>query len=146
MPDLAADRAEIGDVLVAYAWALDSKSYELLRGVFAADIVADFGIGAPWTNVHDLVDGMATLHDRLDGTQHQVSNFAIQLDGDTASVRSYIHAVLTKRTDAGRQRLAMGGYYEDEFRRLTEGWRIIRRTAKSFWMDGDRDVLRQAVA
>ena len=143
MTDLADDRAAITDVLHAYAWAIDSRDYQLLvTEVFAPDVVADYGLAEPFRSATELVEYLIRSHEHIDATQHLIGNCTVRLSGDTATSRCYVHASLVRRRAPGGDRVVFGAYYSDEFVRLPAGWRIVHRVARMFFRDGNIAVLQ----
>ncbi|MDC0723297.1 nuclear transport factor 2 family protein [Nannocystis bainbridge] len=137
------DRAEIVDLGYCYAEATDAIG----RGDFAtgketykecftanANIAAYFpgsdpngppGVAAigpvAWANaVKGVFDGSGYV-----STQHLVSNVRIDLDGNTGTVTSYLHATHVIDPD-GAIEVANGTYY-DTVVRTPQGWRISKR-------------------
>jgi hypothetical protein len=70
---------------------------------------------------------MEQLHDSMGPTYHRLSNFVIAVDGDRATARSYVHAVLQAVPDDGASWVEAVGHYDDELVRTPDGWRIARR-------------------
>lgn len=61
-------------------------------------------------------------------TYHRISNIVVEIDGERALARSYVHAVLMfVPGDPSRWRDATG-HYDDVLVRTPQGWRISRRT------------------
>jgi hypothetical protein len=139
----AEDRAAIVDVLHAYAWAIDTRDWDLLAtGVFTADAVADYGLAEPIGSAAELVEFMIRSHEHVDATQHLIGNCSVVLTGDTATSRCYVHASLVRRRTPGGDRVVIGARYADELVRADAGWRIRRRLATAMFRDGNTAVLR----
>jgi hypothetical protein len=64
-------------------------------------------------------------------TYHRLTNFVVDVDGDTATARTYVHAVLMLTPDDGANWVDAVGHYDDELVRTDEGWRIRRRVTKT---------------
>jgi hypothetical protein len=134
------DRDEIIEAINMYAWAIDSKQFELFADVFTDDVQADH-VGLQWTSLSDYIRDMADLHAKYDITQHLIGNHQIHVAGDTASCRSYARAIRISHPDAGgagESRLSIGASYDDELIRTDAGWRIKRRTARSQWTEASQ--------
>jgi hypothetical protein len=63
----------------------------------------------------------------MGSTYHRLSNFAIEVNGDTATARTYVHAVLMITPDDNGLWVDVIGHYDDELVRGADGWRIRRR-------------------
>jgi len=121
------DRDEIVALLVRYARAIDTKDWKLLRSCFTDEATTDYGDIGSWRGAGDLVRFMEDAHAGMGPTQHLLSNFQIELDGDHASSLTYVHAVtvLASHPDDWIDTI---GTYEDGLRRGGDGWRIAHRT------------------
>jgi 3-phenylpropionate/cinnamic acid dioxygenase small subunit len=122
------DHDLITDVLVRYATGIDTKDWGLFRTCFTADVHADYGDGVgSWTDVDGITEYMTVMHQDMVDTKHMLSNFVIELDGDTASASTYVHAVLVVTHDPLTW-FEPVGRYEDRLVRTPDGWRISERT------------------
>jgi 3-phenylpropionate/cinnamic acid dioxygenase small subunit len=122
-----ADKAQIAEVLNRYATGIDSKDWPLFRSCWTDDIDVDYGDLGRFTTADELTDLMTKLHDSMGPTYHRMSNFVIDVDGDRATVRSYVHAVLMLRPGDSANWVDAVGHYDDVFVRTPEGWRISSR-------------------
>jgi 3-phenylpropionate/cinnamic acid dioxygenase small subunit len=127
MTDAPSDREQITDVLVRYATGIDARSWTLFRSCFTPDVRADYGEIGAWTDVDGITEFMAATHEGMVATKHMISNVTIEVQGDAASVVSYVHAVLVLAEDPPTWVDAVG-HYVDRFVRTTGGWRIGERT------------------
>jgi hypothetical protein len=122
----AADRAEIIALASQYAWGVDSLDRALLARTFHAEASAHYlAVGPNPMNLDVQLEGIDAIFDWLyDNLQqrkghaalpmHFVSNPLVELRGDTASLRFYMH------NRAG----SAGGAYYVETARYPEGWRF----------------------
>ncbi len=138
-----ADRLEIIELTHRYCWALDSKTWELLDDVFAVDATAELR-SAPLQGRDAIRDRIRNAITRLDATQHTVSNHMIDVDGDRATSRAYLHSQHVRAGVEGGELYVIAGRYEDELVRTPEGWRIQFRRLVTVWSEGNLDVIRTA--
>jgi 3-phenylpropionate/cinnamic acid dioxygenase small subunit len=129
MGDLREDQAQISDLLVRYATGIDRRDWTLFRSCWTPDVVADYGVIGTFSGVDALTDFMVASHDAMGPTHHRLSNFVIDVDGDHADARSYVHAVLIAQPGNASSWVDAVGTYEDTLVRTPDGWRINRRTA-----------------
>lgn len=119
-------RAEILDCMNRYTRGADRLDRDLLLSAYHPDATDDRGAftGGPEARVDWLLAYLRTL----DHTSHHISNFTIEIDGDTAHTESYVITTLLPR---GGETVTMGGArYIDRFERRDEGgWRIAHREA-----------------
>jgi len=68
---------------------------------------------------------MEQVHAMAGHTMHRLSNQAVTVDGDKASARTYVDALIM----AGDNKTGVNalGFYDDDIVRTADGWRIVRR-------------------
>lgn len=130
------DRLEIQQLLVDYSSAIDQRRFDDLDHVFTADAYIDYrpmgGIDGRYPQVKAW---LAEVLPNFPAYAHLIGNFDIRLDGDTASSRTLcLNPMLLGADAAGEQQLLFCGlWYDDEFVRTPDGWRMARRVeTKSF--------------
>jgi hypothetical protein len=119
------DRDEIIDLTIRYATAIDSRQYGLLATVFTADAEIDYGQVGQWTGAAQVVEFMDLAHAGAANTMHRMSNQVVTADGDAATVRTYVDALILGEDGSG---VNATGFYDDEAVRTAQGWRIRKRT------------------
>jgi uncharacterized protein (TIGR02246 family) len=120
-----ADRADIADVLVRYATGIDRRDWDAFRSCFTDDCDADYGDIGHWRSGDEITQVMTAAHEGLGHTLHRITNVAVDLDGDRATARSYVDAVvLVPDGESGAHAI---GFYDDALVRTETGWRIERR-------------------
>lgn len=120
------DRQEISDVLVRYATGIDTRDWPLFRTVFTDDCELDYGEIGTWRGVDAVVEFMTAAHEMAGYTLHRITNQAATVDGDTATARAYIDALIMSQDNTSG--VSAAGFYDDELVRTDTGWRILRRT------------------
>ena len=124
---MKSDTDAIGDVLIRYATAIDTRDWVLFRTCFSEAVDADYGDIGHFDGLDALTGFMDTAHVGFRSTNHMMSNFVIDIDGDRATARSYVHVVLVFADDPDRWVESVGGY-DDVLARTDDGWRITART------------------
>jgi SnoaL-like protein len=116
-----ADRLEITELLSRYAHAIDAMDWDLLATVFTEDVVADFSSVGQYVEMDATINGFEPLVAWYEvalapfqGVMHFMTNHLIDLDGDRARTRSYMHVL----------NMSMGGVYHADCVRTPAGWRI----------------------
>lgn len=122
-----ADKEQIAEVLIRYATGIDAKDWPLLRSCWTEDVDADYGEIGRFSGADAITDLMKRLHGAMGPTYHRLTNFAITVDGERATARSYVHAVLQAVPDDAASWVEALGHYDDELVRTSDGWRIARR-------------------
>ena len=128
MSSLLEDKSDIGEVLVRYATGIDQRDWDLFRSCWTSDVVADYGEIGQFNGIDALTDFMFAAHDAMGPTHHALTNFAIDVQGDRADVRCYVHAILIAVPGDSASWVDAVGHYDDKFVRTAEGWRINHRT------------------
>ena len=129
-----ADRIEIDDLITRYATALDTWDFDLLDTVFTPDAEFDYEEVGQFTGDRAAFKAwMAEVAPMFEMWLHHATNRAITIDGDTATVVSYlINPIIIK----GRPGvLREGGRYHDRLVRTDDGWRIVARREEPMWHD-----------
>lgn len=119
------DRLEIQQLLVDYATAIDQRRFDDLDRIFTADAYIDYramgGIDGSYPQVKAW---LAEVLPNFPAYYHLVGNFDIRLAGDSAIGRTMCFNPM-KLSDG--QILFCALWYDDEFLRTPEGWRMTRR-------------------
>jgi 3-phenylpropionate/cinnamic acid dioxygenase small subunit len=121
------NKAEITELLIRYATGIDAKDWALLRTCWTEDVDADYGDVGHFSGADAITGVMEQLHATMGPTYHRLTNFAIAVDGDRATARSYVHALLQAVPDDAASWVEAVGHYDDELVRTADGWRIARR-------------------
>ena len=134
----ALERLEIIDTVTAYATAVDTRDWPLFASLFTADAVWEYPLaGERHSGPAAILARIQPSIERLDATQHFVSNHVVAVEADTARHTCYFLAQHLR--DGGR--FLAAGRYEDELRRVDGAWRIAARTLTSTWTEGDPAVV-----
>lgn len=120
------DRLEIQQLLVDYSTAIDQRRFDDLDRIFTAEAYIDYramgGIDGPYPQVKAW---LAQVLPNFPAYYHLIGNFDIRLSGDSASGRTMCFNPM-KLSDDG-QILFCALWYDDEFIRTADGWRMTRR-------------------
>jgi len=124
-----ADEVEIAKLLAKLGQMADDGDLSEYAQLFTEDGSWTGPAGDTRTGRADIIAGAQQRRD--DGIQgpgtnsfHLISNINIEVDGDTATGKTYYHYY--RNADATPQLTTMG-VYRDEFRRTPEGWRMAKR-------------------
>lgn len=142
------DKADIQDLILNYAWGIDTRNWALLRSIFADEIEMDFSSfnGTPASRIaaDDWVAACRALLPGFDATQHLLTNFMIEVEGDTATAVVYMQAEHFIANSLGDNSHTLGGYYRHKLARDTDGWKIHATTLTILWSRGNRQVYELA--
>ncbi len=136
---LADERALI-NLATRYCWALDSRDFADLHNVFLPDAFAILG-ETECRGIDAIIERVSTALTRLDASQHLVGSHWVELDGDQATHKCYLHAQhILSGTDGGDLWM-VAGIYDDQAVRTPDGWRIKHRVLSRVWTHGNPNVV-----
>ena len=142
------DKADIQDTILKYATGIDTCNWTLYRSIFADEVAIDFSSynGNPGTTMSgdDWAAGVQLMLPGFDATQHVLTNFVIDLDGDEAVATVYMKAEHFIANSEGDNSHTLGGYYVHRLKRHGAYWKIHATTLNVTWSRGNRDVYRLA--
>jgi hypothetical protein len=142
------DRAAIIDVVCAFAVALDTRNWELLRSTLADPIEVDYpdSVGVGTFAADDLVATAQKFFGALDATLHISANHQVALDGDRASCVSTLFASHYLASASAPPVQRQVGYYTNHLERQDDRWRILRTEQHQGWVEGNPEVFAHAAA
>jgi len=143
------DRADIIDVMSAYATGLDARDWALWRSIFLDETIFDLsswsGQPARKLDADRVVAAQARIFAELAVTQHFITNHRISIDGDHARVLAHMRAEhWSDVSGPGQGRYTMFGYYDDKLVRSADGWKIAEMQLNVTRTEGDRAVMDEA--
>ena len=117
------DRARISDLLISYAWLVDTADFDALAALFTEDGALELPFGTLPTS--EIAAGSRAALGKYGATHHLSANYAIEINGDVASSRSYFQAVHVPTTDDPGVHADIGGRYHNTYRRVDGEWRFV---------------------
>lgn len=117
-----ADRLELNELIARGPRCIDERRWDDFADHFTDDVHATTPGGAV-EGVRALVELARTAHADCESTFHAPSSAVIDLDGDTAQIRSLANVVFTYRDGTFSHLTAR---YRHEARRTAEGWKISK--------------------
>ena len=141
------DKDAIEQVYVRYCEIVDAKSFDDMHEVFTEDATGDYtqalGPGVISPNRASVI---ASMHANLGPnsncgpTHHNVGNFRVTVDGDTARAKVHYYAEHLGQGDYPGEQYSMWGQYEDDLIRTRDGWRVKARVYKCYIARGPAGV------
>ena len=117
----ADDLEQIRQLKYRYLRTLDTKQWEEFADCFVPDATADYA-GLAFPDRDALVEFMRANLGPDMVTMHHCHHPEIEVDGDTANGRWYLHdQVISAEL---RFRLEGAAFYEDRYVRTPDGWRV----------------------
>jgi hypothetical protein len=125
------DRLEIQQLTVDYSTAIDTRRFDDLDAVFTPDAYIDYtALGGIEGRYPEVKAWLAEVLPNFPMYAHMLGNFSVRIDGDTASSRTICFNPMVLRgttTKDQEQIMFCGLWYDDDFIRTADGWRMTRR-------------------
>jgi hypothetical protein len=125
------DRLEIQQLTVDYSTAIDTRRFDDLDAVFTQDAYIDYtALGGIEGRYPEVKAWLAEVLPNFPMYAHMLGNFSVRIDGDTASSRTICFNPMVLRgttTKDQEQIMFCGLWYDDDFVRTADGWRMTRR-------------------
>lgn len=123
------DRLELQHLLISYSEAIDRREFDELDALFTPDAYIDYrdtgGIDGQYPQIKAwLAD---TLPKYFERNAHMLGLPAIKLAGDTATARTFCFNPMVLLKGDKPSVMTVGVWYDDEFVRTADGWRLSRR-------------------
>jgi hypothetical protein len=124
------DRLEIQQLLVAYSTAIDTRRFDDLDQVFTPNAYIDYrAMGGIDGQFPDVKKWLSEILPNFPAYSHLIGNFDVRVTrdttGDTAKSRILCFNPMVLGDDG--QVLFCGLWYDDEFVRTADGWRMTSR-------------------
>jgi hypothetical protein len=127
-------KAQVGEVLQAYAFGCDEKDREALLGVFTEDARATYD-GESWLEGGTtIVDWLLEALGGLTYSQHMITTPRTTIEGGTAHAVGYLNAHQLAGTDPATL-IRMNARYDCDLRPVEGRWRISSLTLTVGWFD-----------
>jgi hypothetical protein len=135
MDETSIHRDAIRDLLARYTYNGDRGRLSELAACFASDGLLDFPGASPvGPAAIKAALSSGTRNPELTFVRHHITNPLIDLDGDTATVRSYF----TVHSNIGPDH---SGTYDDRLVRTANGWQFAHRRVRIDWQ-ADNSLFR----
>ena len=142
------DREEIIQNQLKYAWCIDTLDFETFKTCFADNFIYDFShrdpsMAGPCTP-DEIAERFSKVVRGYVATQHLMSNFKIDINGDKAMCRCYLkgfHYLPNLNGDSWSECIS---YYSNEYARTDKGWRIVNIKINHLAWYGNYDANTQA--
>ena len=121
------DRFAIQDLFIRYATALDAGDVEGILSCFTRDGALEspvLGVRSGPEELRDFAERFARFQRAGNQLRHVMTNFAIEVTGDTARARCYLVNILTRD---GRTVMGPPGRYDCDVVRVDGQWLFRRR-------------------
>jgi len=119
------DERDIERALIRFARAMDDRDWESLAQILSEDAAGDFGSGRVEGSAA-IIELIRSFVDNCGVTQHLLGNVLVDVDGERATSRAYVHDLHLSRQDPELTFHTLGDYH-DRWERREGKWRLIER-------------------
>jgi hypothetical protein len=141
---LLLDRVHIGEVIHRYPVSIDARDWKLFRSIFTDEI--QVYLGPPIDNprlrsvsADRFTEQVTAVIGRFDVTQHFLTDYHVEVNGNDAVCVSYMQARHFKQ---GQPTWDMGGYYIYQLVRAGDSWKVPKYTLTVTWEENRPADLR----
>jgi hypothetical protein len=134
------DRALIGDLVVAYAFAVDERNWQAFEALFVPDARIDYAsAGGIAGTPAEVAAWMPQAMSFFTWTMHSIYTHRLQAVG-ADSVRGSLHVLARHGVvfDGANEVMDVSGVYQDEYVRTAAGWRFQARREDTYGVTGGR--------
>ena len=128
------DRLELQKLLIDYSEAIDGRRFDELDELFTADAYIDYReLGGIDGQFPEVKKWLSEVLPNFPAYSHLIGNFDVHVTRDpagdiaTSRILCFNPMVLGGGDGSGGQVLFCGLWYDDEFVRTPDGWRMTRR-------------------
>ena len=134
------DRALIGDLVVAYAFAVDERDWKAFEALFTPDARIDYrSAGGLAGTPAEVAAWMPQALSFFTWTMHSVFTHRIQATGaDTATGSLHVVARHGLLWEGANEIMDVAGIYRDEYVRTANGWRFAARREDTMCFTGGK--------
>lgn len=134
------DRAAIGDLVVAYAYAVDEKNWTAFASLFLPDADIDYlSAGGVAGTPAEVVAWMPKAMEVFPWSLHSISTHRIEFqDDDHATGSVHVFARHGVTWEGKRELMDVSAIYHDRYVRTPEGWRFAARREQTLSITGGR--------
>jgi hypothetical protein len=141
---LLLDRAQVGEVIHRYPVSIDARDWKLFHSIFTDEIEVYLGppIEQPKfraVSADRFAEQVTQVITRFDVTQHFLTDYHVEVNGNDATCVSYMQARHFKQ---GQPTWDMGGYYTYQLLRVGDSWKIAKYSLTVTWEENRPAGLR----
>ena len=126
------DKQSITEVLYRYCRGIDRMDRELVLSCWHTDGTADYG--ALFSGLGSgFIDWVWPVHEKMERTQHNITNILIEVNQDEAISEAYWLVYLRASGNNGLIDIVGGGRYVDRFEKINGEWKIRHRQCVFDW-------------
>jgi len=130
---------EIYRSIMSIARAMDNRDWDVLRKIFAPDIIADLGTGNI-SGAEEVISFIRSFLNKCGTTQHLIGNVVVDIENNIATSKCYVCDMhLSKGADSDVTFRTMGEY-TDTWQQQNERWVLSRRVKDNRATIGSMDV------
>jgi hypothetical protein len=134
------DRSLIGDLVIAYAYAVDERNWKAFEALFTPDAKIDYkSAGGVTGSPAEVAAWMPQALSFFTWTMHSVFSHRIEMTGpDRANGSLHVVARHGLLWEGANEIMDVAGIYRDEYVRTPNGWRFAARREDTMCFTGGK--------
>jgi uncharacterized protein (TIGR02246 family) len=122
---MTADQEAVAELMIRYATSVDARDMDRYASCFTDDVEVTGFSGGAITGREPYVTWVGTALSRYSHTHHMIGNQVVEVNGDTAHMRSYVQAMHVLAAEP-EVMIGLWGIYDDQVVRTANGWKIAK--------------------
>lgn len=135
------DRLDAIELQCRWADAVDRRLWPVVLACFTDDASSDLPRTGVNSDIRRMVAAASEVVERLDVTQHHLSNHIVDQAPHGLDVQCYVMAQHVRAVEGRLVTYTFGGRYTDQIVRVEGCSRIRRRRLEIIWSSGDASIL-----
>ena len=136
--DTISDERAIERALIRLARAMDDRDWTQVSDIIAEDATGDLGTGTLHGSAA-IVELVRSFLDNCGATQHLLGNVLVDVCGDHATSRAYVHDLHLSGRSPAKAFHTLGDYH-DRWERRSGEWRLVERIKRNRASVGSLEV------
>ena len=143
--DSGSEKALVTEALFRVFRNVDTYNWQDLSKDFADEVILDYKVDGE-SNIkvysrQDLADYWMSRHQGYDASQHFLGNVQVLLNGDEATVLSYVRARHYLDNPQGEDHWIIEGRYTHKLSKQAGQWKLIYASLEPTFSDGNRHII-----
>jgi 3-phenylpropionate/cinnamic acid dioxygenase small subunit len=134
------DRSELTDLVYRLGAALDERRFEDLRTIYSDQARFEFSDNPEIGDLDSAIANAEKMATHFEHTHHVITNPIIELNGDSATIRTNLVATHVLRNTRPGEHYDAGMVYRFTAVKTAAGWRLSHVKLQRIWSNGRWDA------
>ncbi|MBA9028517.1 nuclear transport factor 2 family protein [Peribacillus huizhouensis] len=136
-------RAEIQQVFIAFAKALEANDVSTVESYFSPDSEAKFSHLGQFKGIEAIIKGLTHVGPKVDVTKFNITNSYVAVAGEKAQQSAYLTGVLANDIGEGKlDSFIFGGHFVNTYVKTIKGWKISHLRFELDWQSGKSSYVK----